>query len=148
MTPDQEERIRQRAHELWEREGRPHGRHDNHWQQARDEIEAESLQMESMKGVSADPTQDSPAPSPKRRARPAKAEGSVADPSAPKRRKPAAESTQPDAAPAPARRRSTKAATDSDEQVAAHGSVQAGAPKSRKRKPAAGETEPDDAPTA
>ena len=146
MTPDQEERIRQRAHELWEREGRPHGRHDNHWQQARDEIEAESLQMESMKGVSADPTQDSPAPSPKRRARPAKAEGSAADPSAPKRRKPAAESTQPDAAPA--RRRSTKAATDSDEQVAAHGSVQAGAPKSRKRKPAAGETEPDDAPTA
>ena len=76
MTPDREERIRQRAHELWEREGRPHGRHDDHWQQAREEIDAEALQMDSMKGVSADPAQDSPAP--KRRGRPAKSDAAEA----------------------------------------------------------------------
>jgi hypothetical protein len=36
-----EDRIHQRAHEIWEREGRPDGRHDEHWAQARREIEAE-----------------------------------------------------------------------------------------------------------
>jgi hypothetical protein len=38
-----EHRIRQRAHEIWEREGRPDGRHHEHWAQARREIEAEGL---------------------------------------------------------------------------------------------------------
>ena len=152
MTPDREERIRQRAHELWERDGRPHGRHDDHWQQAREEIEAEALQMDSMKGVSADPAQDSPAP--KRRGRPVKSDAPeiAADvaPSAPKRRSPRKATdltTQPGDAPAPTRRRSTKAATVSDEQVAAGGSVQAGAPRGRKRKPATGGTEPEGAPS-
>jgi hypothetical protein len=30
-----QERIRRRAHEIWEREGRPEGRHKEHWAQAR-----------------------------------------------------------------------------------------------------------------
>jgi len=30
-----EQRIRARAHELWEEEGRPEGRAENHWAQAR-----------------------------------------------------------------------------------------------------------------
>ena len=38
--PD-EERIRRRAHEIWEREGRPEGRHEEHWARARREVEAE-----------------------------------------------------------------------------------------------------------
>ena len=38
--PD-EDRIQRRAHEIWEREGRPEGRHEEHWAQARREIEAE-----------------------------------------------------------------------------------------------------------
>lgn len=38
---DIEERIRRRAHEIWEREGRPHGRHDEHWAQAQSELAAE-----------------------------------------------------------------------------------------------------------
>ncbi len=38
--PD-EERIRRRAHEIWEREGRPEGRHEEHWAWARREVEAE-----------------------------------------------------------------------------------------------------------
>jgi len=31
-------RIRQRANEIWESEGRPEGRHDDHWLQAEREI--------------------------------------------------------------------------------------------------------------
>jgi hypothetical protein len=37
-----EHHIRQRAYEIWEREGRPDGRQDEHWAQARREIEADS----------------------------------------------------------------------------------------------------------
>jgi hypothetical protein len=36
-----EERVRQRAHEIWEEAGKPDGQHDAHWEQARREIEAE-----------------------------------------------------------------------------------------------------------
>ena len=35
---DVEERIHRRAYEIWEREGRPHGRDSEHWQRAREEI--------------------------------------------------------------------------------------------------------------
>ncbi len=38
--PD-EERIRRRAHEIWEREGRPAGRQEEHCARARREVEAE-----------------------------------------------------------------------------------------------------------
>ena len=38
---DKEQRVRMRAHEIWERHGRPDGRHDEHWQQAEREIEME-----------------------------------------------------------------------------------------------------------
>jgi len=36
-----EDRIRRRAYEIWEREGRPHGRDWDHWVKAAEEIEAE-----------------------------------------------------------------------------------------------------------
>jgi hypothetical protein len=36
-----EERIRQRAYELWEQEGKPEGREGEHWEQACREIGAE-----------------------------------------------------------------------------------------------------------
>ncbi len=40
-----ERRVRQRAHAIWEREGRPDGRADAHWALAREEIaEEEGLQ--------------------------------------------------------------------------------------------------------
>lgn len=35
---DDDERIRQKAHELWEAEGRPEGRADFHWTEAREII--------------------------------------------------------------------------------------------------------------
>lgn len=37
-TDDIQERIRRRAHELWESEGHPHGRDADHWAQAEAEI--------------------------------------------------------------------------------------------------------------
>lgn len=40
MQDDKEDRIRRRAHAIWEAEGRPEGRHEAHWEQARAEIEA------------------------------------------------------------------------------------------------------------
>ncbi len=44
MTNERRERIRERAHEIWEREGRPEGRDVEHWQMAVAEIEAEAAQ--------------------------------------------------------------------------------------------------------
>jgi hypothetical protein len=35
-TEDQE--VKARAYEIWEREGRPEGRHDEHWRQAQQEL--------------------------------------------------------------------------------------------------------------
>lgn len=42
MTADFESRVRQRAHEIWEREGRPEGRDREHWKQAEAELQAEN----------------------------------------------------------------------------------------------------------
>jgi hypothetical protein len=38
---DRDARIRDRAYQIWDREGRRHGRHEAHWQQAKREIDAE-----------------------------------------------------------------------------------------------------------
>ena len=38
MRSDRQRRIEQRAHEIWEAEGRPHGKHEEHWQRAEREI--------------------------------------------------------------------------------------------------------------
>ncbi|RWC55127.1 DUF2934 domain-containing protein [Mesorhizobium sp.] len=50
-----EERIKRRAYEIWEREGRPTGREQEHWDQAVQEIEAEGSEAERGPVVS-DPT--------------------------------------------------------------------------------------------
>ncbi len=41
MFMDKEQRIRERAHRMWEDEGRPMGRDSEHWQRAMNEIEDE-----------------------------------------------------------------------------------------------------------
>jgi hypothetical protein len=46
---DREERIRTRAHEIWERQGKPDGRNDDHWEQARREIEMEDEDASGLK---------------------------------------------------------------------------------------------------
>lgn len=42
-----EQQIRERAYELWDQAGRPHGRDEEFWQQARDEIERELLKEQN-----------------------------------------------------------------------------------------------------
>ena len=41
MSDDRQHRIRQRAHQIWESHGRPHGADRDHWDQATREIDAE-----------------------------------------------------------------------------------------------------------
>ena len=41
MEQGREERVRARAYEIWEREGRTEGSHEAHWQQAERELEGE-----------------------------------------------------------------------------------------------------------
>ncbi|MBZ9811404.1 MULTISPECIES: DUF2934 domain-containing protein [unclassified Mesorhizobium] len=43
---DKEELIKRRAYEIWEREGHPQGREQEHWDQAVQEIEAEGSEAE------------------------------------------------------------------------------------------------------
>jgi hypothetical protein len=43
MTDDREERIRARAHAIWEYEGQPDGRDAEHWSKAEREIDDEDL---------------------------------------------------------------------------------------------------------
>jgi hypothetical protein len=40
MARDREARIRARAHEIWEKEGRPAGEEQRHWDEASREIDA------------------------------------------------------------------------------------------------------------
>lgn len=36
---DNDDNIRKRAHQLWEEEGQPHGRHEDHWKRAQEELD-------------------------------------------------------------------------------------------------------------
>lgn len=38
MSAVDEDRIRERAHEIWQEEGRPEGRADEHWRRAEGEL--------------------------------------------------------------------------------------------------------------
>lgn len=48
-----EDRIRQRAYAIWEQEGRPEGRHEAHWEQARQELMAEDEHGRAQAGIDA-----------------------------------------------------------------------------------------------
>lgn len=41
MRSDRQKRVEQRAHDIWVAEGRPHGKHDEHWHRAEREITEE-----------------------------------------------------------------------------------------------------------
>ena len=59
MTGDIERRIRERAYEIWESEGRPHGRSDDHWKQARAEFSEASAEAQQASAASNDPVSGS-----------------------------------------------------------------------------------------
>ena len=42
MTDDRNDKIKDRAYAIWQREGGAHGDHDRHWHQAQMEIDRES----------------------------------------------------------------------------------------------------------
>ncbi|WP_245214876.1 DUF2934 domain-containing protein [Roseomonas indoligenes] len=46
MQDQEQGRIRERAHAIWEGEGRPEGRHAEHWQQAEQEMGSAGRQPE------------------------------------------------------------------------------------------------------
>jgi hypothetical protein len=47
---NREDRIRQRAREIWERAGRPEGQAQQHWDEAAREVDQEDLQREQRGG--------------------------------------------------------------------------------------------------
>ncbi|HYE48573.1 MAG TPA: DUF2934 domain-containing protein [Azospirillaceae bacterium] len=49
MYREDEERIRQRAHEIWEREGRPEGREQAHWDMARELVAQEQAHADTLR---------------------------------------------------------------------------------------------------
>jgi Protein of unknown function (DUF2934) len=43
---DREERIRQRAHQIWEQEGQPEGQAQRHWDRAAEDLDREDAEIE------------------------------------------------------------------------------------------------------
>ena len=54
MDTGREDRIRKRAHEIWESEGRPEGREREHWDQACRDCDADAGNLSSSVGEMAD----------------------------------------------------------------------------------------------
>jgi hypothetical protein len=52
---DYEARVRQRAYEIWQREGEPDGRADEHWALAREEVSTEENIGDTLKDPNAEP---------------------------------------------------------------------------------------------
>ena len=84
MSIDLEQRIRERAYHIWEREGRPVGRADAHWHAAKLELSTE------VQAVKAEASIDVPAK--KRGRKPAEKVEPVAIAAVPRRRRPATKS--------------------------------------------------------
>ena len=47
MTDDRQERIRHRAHQIWQEEGQPAGQHERHWHQATADVDREDASGKS-----------------------------------------------------------------------------------------------------
>ena len=45
MDWEKQKRIEQRAYLFWEAEGQPHGRHEEHWHRAAQQIETEEVHI-------------------------------------------------------------------------------------------------------
>ncbi|HYD30781.1 MAG TPA: DUF2934 domain-containing protein [Azospirillaceae bacterium] len=72
MSQTVEGRIQQRAYEIWEREGRPHGRDWEHWLMAEGEVAGQSVPAPA---AAKDAQSDGKQAAPRLRARKAKASG-------------------------------------------------------------------------
>ncbi|MBV8089607.1 MAG: DUF2934 domain-containing protein [Alphaproteobacteria bacterium] len=61
MRTDRERRIEERAYELWEAEGHPQGKHEEHWHRAAREIDGEKPVTSTTKSRSRRAPQRAPA---------------------------------------------------------------------------------------
>ncbi len=68
MDPKIERRIRERAHEIWEEEGRPHGRDQEHWQRAEAEVMGEVAVATDPRAPTGEREEPTPPPRPAERA--------------------------------------------------------------------------------
>jgi len=55
MDDDLEKRIRERAFQLWEADGRPDGKEKEHWERARAEVQADQQSIATPQGVTFGP---------------------------------------------------------------------------------------------
>jgi hypothetical protein len=62
MAENRDERVRKRAYEIWEKEGRPHGRHDEHWRRAAEEDLAREDAAAAKEGRGEKPPSSQPKP--------------------------------------------------------------------------------------
>lgn len=63
VNNDREEQIRARAHQIWEEEGRPEGREQEHWNRAAREMEGYRATEEGVfTGVESEPQPGDPMP--------------------------------------------------------------------------------------
>ena len=65
LAKDHDERVKKRAYELWEREGRPHGKDKEHWSQAEEELTSPAENLAAQQGATGGQKQKRSAP-PKR----------------------------------------------------------------------------------
>ena len=66
MQSDRQERISERAYEIWVAEGCVHGRHDEHWQRAEREIAEEELRLAAAMADRASGVAKNATPAPRR----------------------------------------------------------------------------------
>lgn len=62
MSAAREDRIRQRAHEIWLREGQPEGASERHWLEASGEIDAEDKAVKKPAAKKAAPAKKAASP--------------------------------------------------------------------------------------
>jgi hypothetical protein len=73
---DRSEKIRERAYQMWEEEGRPHGREGVHWQRAADEFDnAEGERSQHETPLDPPVASKEPKKAPRRTTRPRKGTG-------------------------------------------------------------------------
>lgn len=60
MNDDPDKAIRERAFEIWQAEGQPEGRSDQHWQQARVELADVQMQAGTARNARAEATRKKP----------------------------------------------------------------------------------------
>ncbi|AGE25934.1 MULTISPECIES: DUF2934 domain-containing protein [Pseudomonas] len=87
---NEDKRIRELAHQIWESEGKPHGDDARHWEMARKLAEAEALTPSKSKPADKDKPKAGPKAAPKAAPKPKPAPAAAGKPAAPAAKKPPA----------------------------------------------------------